>query len=98
MEVPTRRLTAALSDGTGRYPEEIALVATGLLVVAGVVVALRVVDLVNGSGRPREPVAAGTFGTDQHDEGGPTVPGVGPTGRLRQPRNEPMEDLSCPRP
>lgn len=48
MEVPTRRLTAALSDGTGRrYPEEIALVATGLLVVAGVVVALRVVDLVN---------------------------------------------------
>jgi hypothetical protein len=46
MEVPTRRLTAALSDGTVRYPEEIALVATGLLVVAGVVVALRVVDLV----------------------------------------------------
>ena len=47
MEVSTRRIGEAVTDGTGLRPEELALVVTGALVLTGVVVALKAVDLVN---------------------------------------------------
>jgi hypothetical protein len=47
MEVSTRRIGEAVADGTGLRPEELALVVAGALVLTGVVVALKVVDLVN---------------------------------------------------
>jgi hypothetical protein len=47
MEVSTRRIGEAVTDGTGLQPEELGLVAVGALALAGVVVALKMVDLVN---------------------------------------------------
>ncbi len=47
MEVSTRRIGEAVTDGTGLRPEELALLAAGALVVAGTVVVLKVIDLVN---------------------------------------------------
>ncbi len=47
MEVSTRRIGEAVTDGTGLRPEELALVVAGAVVLTGVVVALKVVDLVN---------------------------------------------------
>ena len=47
MVVSTRRIGEAVTDGTGLRPEELALVVAGAVVLTGVVVALKVVDLVN---------------------------------------------------
>jgi hypothetical protein len=47
MEVSRRRIGQAVSDGTGLQPEDLALVVAGALVLTGLVVALKVVDLVN---------------------------------------------------
>jgi hypothetical protein len=47
MQVSTRRIGEAVTDGTGLRPEELALVVAGAVVLTGVVVALKVVDLVN---------------------------------------------------
>lgn len=47
MEVSTRRIGEAVTDGTGLRPEELALIAAGAVVLAGTVVFLKLVDLVN---------------------------------------------------
>jgi hypothetical protein len=47
MEVSTRRIGEALTDGTGLRPEELALLVAGAVALAGTVVVLKVVDLMN---------------------------------------------------
>jgi hypothetical protein len=47
MEVSTRRIGEAVSDGTGLRPEELAVIVAGAVALAGAVVLLKVVDLVN---------------------------------------------------
>ena len=47
MQVSTRRIGEAVADGTGLQPEELGLVVAGALLLTGVVVALKLVDLVN---------------------------------------------------
>ncbi len=47
MEVSTRRIGEALTDGTGMRPEELALLVAGAVALAGTVVVLKVVDLMN---------------------------------------------------
>jgi hypothetical protein len=46
MQVSSRGVVEALSDGTGLRPEEMALITATVVVLAGTVVAVRVVDLV----------------------------------------------------
>jgi hypothetical protein len=47
MEVSTRRIGEAVSDGTGLRPEELGMIVAGAVALAGAVVLLKVVDLVN---------------------------------------------------
>ena len=47
MEVSTRRIGEAVTDGTGLPPEQLALVVAGAVALAGAVVVLKVIDLVN---------------------------------------------------
>jgi methenyltetrahydromethanopterin cyclohydrolase len=46
MQVSSRGVVEALADGTGLRPEEMAVIVAGAAVLAGAVVAVRVVDLV----------------------------------------------------
>jgi hypothetical protein len=46
MQVSPRDITRAVSDGTGRRPEEIAVLVAGAAVLTGVILTLRAVDLV----------------------------------------------------